>query len=340
MVTASDSGRIRTIFVRPEARGEVKTVEQARLLEGKGLEGDRYAEGKGSFQKATRSSNLTLIALEDLRHVSQDTGVALSPEESLRNLVTEGVDLTSLLHRRFRIGDAICVGTRLCEPCTVLEDFTGRTGLLRPYVHRTGLRAQVLETGAIRVGDAVEDLGPAEDLMVSLSSPTTGRGVHLRQPDGAYFCGECESPSGNPRGDGSEAICLRCGMRGPILDLDDMPWEASVKVEISEKMRRYPYGLADIARHLNLDREDVNALVEYSRVTLSAALYARVARPESRGLDFDDRFSPAALERLRENVANLAAAREQLGQRLAAAAGPPATSSTTGSRNDSAPVRR
>jgi MOSC domain-containing protein YiiM len=320
MARKSQDGRVRTIFVRSEARGEVRTLEEGKLVAGKGLEGDRYAEGKGSFSKATRASNLTLVAIEDLEHVARTTGVPLSPQESLRNLVTEGVDLTTLLHRRFQIGDAVCIGTRLCEPCTVLEDYTGRTGLLRPYVHRTGLRAQVLETGAIHVGDAIADLGPAEELMVTLSAPTTGHGVFLRQPDGAYFCGECESPSGNPRGNRRDATCLRCGMRGPIRKLEDMPWDAEVKAAITEKMRRFPYSPEDLAVETGLSLEAVRAMVTYLKLTDNATLYARVARPHGNGLDFDDRFSLAALQRMQQNLGNLSAAREQFQRRELAAA--------------------
>jgi MOSC domain-containing protein YiiM len=319
MAEQSQAGEIRIIFLRAEARGDVEAVQDGKLVAGKGLEGDRYANGKGSFSKATRSSNLTLVAVEDLEHVAKTTGVPLSPEQSLRNLVTEGINLTTLLHHRFRIGDAVCVGTRLCEPCTALEDFTGRTGLLRPYVHRTGLRAQVLETGRIHVGDAVEDLGPADDLMVTLSAPTTGRGVFLRQPDGAYFCGECESPSGNPRSDASEAICLRCGMRGPIHQLGEMPWDAELKAAISDKMRRFPYSFDDLGREAGLSLDDVKAVVTYLKLTDSSMNYARVARADGHGADFDDRFSQVALDRILRNRESLTAARAQYGERVAAA---------------------
>ena len=314
------SGRLKTIYHRPQARSAGAEVDEGRLIANQGLEGDRYAAGKGSFSKAKRSSNLTLVAIEDLEHVARTTGVELTPAESLRNLVTEGVDLTTLVHHRFQIGDAVCVGTRLCEPCTVLEDYTGRTGLLRPYVHRTGLRAQVLETGAIHVGDAIVDLGPAEELMVTLSSPTTGRGVHLRQPDGAYFCGECESPSGNPDAAMAEATCLRCGMRGPIRDLDEMPWDDAVKAEIREKMRKFPHSVETIAAATGLELEDARAMVAYVKLPDSPMLMARVARPGSAGgYDFDERYTQAGVDKVVANLDSLEAARQQFAERLAAA---------------------
>jgi hypothetical protein len=47
-----------------------------------------------------------------------------------------------------------CIGRRLAEPCSHLEKLA-RPGLLRPLVHRGGLRADILEGGQISIGDSV-----------------------------------------------------------------------------------------------------------------------------------------------------------------------------------------
>lgn len=314
------AGRVRTLFIRPKARGEAVTVAEGRLLAGRGLEGDRYASGEGSFSKATRSSNLTLVAIEDLEHVARSTGVSLTPEESLRNVVTEGIDMKQLLHRRFKVGDAVCVGTRLCEPCTVLEEYTGRTGLLKPYVHRTGLRAQILETGTVKVGDRIVDAGPAEDLMETLSAPSTGRGVHIEQPDGALFCGECETPSGNPTESGEDAICLRCGMRGPIRKLAEVTSDQKLVDDLERKMDRYPYSLRDLAKLSSLTEADTRALAAYLQLADRPANLARVAIKGSSGpYEFDERYSRQALDHLKSRLGDVEEARRQYRSRSRAA---------------------
>ena len=43
---------------------------------------------------------------------------------------------------------------RLCEPCRVIAAYAGRP-VLRPLVHRGGLRADILAGGTISVGDLV-----------------------------------------------------------------------------------------------------------------------------------------------------------------------------------------
>jgi MOSC domain-containing protein YiiM len=47
-------------------------------------------------------------------------------------------------------------GVRLAEPCAYLEQLTGLDGVRAALVHRGGLRAEVLDGGTLRVGDAIE----------------------------------------------------------------------------------------------------------------------------------------------------------------------------------------
>lgn len=78
-------------------------------------------------------------------------------ERARRNIVTRGVDLNSFVGRRFTVGDVECVGRRLAEPCAHLEKLS-RPGVMRPLVHRAGLRADILTDGSISLGDTVAAL--------------------------------------------------------------------------------------------------------------------------------------------------------------------------------------
>ncbi|MBV8064018.1 MAG: sulfurase, partial [Actinobacteria bacterium] len=49
------------------------------------------------------------------------------------------------------------IGRRLAEPCAHLERVSGE-GLLRPLVHRAGLRADIVSSGSIAAGDDVTPL--------------------------------------------------------------------------------------------------------------------------------------------------------------------------------------
>ena len=56
------------------------------------------------------------------------------------------------------MGPVLCAGSRLCEPCLHLDRLNGG-GILRPLVHRGGLRADILEGGTISVGDELRVAG-------------------------------------------------------------------------------------------------------------------------------------------------------------------------------------
>jgi MOSC domain len=149
---ATAAGTVTAIVLAPAAEAPLRSVERAQAIAGRGLLGDRYADGTGTFSPGGgRGRDLTLVAAE----VLEDVG--LDPVEARRNLIVRGVDLDALRGRRFRVGAVECLGQRRCEPCAHLERLT-RPGVLRALAHRGGLRADVLRGGDLRVGDPVEAL--------------------------------------------------------------------------------------------------------------------------------------------------------------------------------------
>jgi MOSC domain-containing protein YiiM len=134
-------------------RGELpEPVQRVRAHAGRGLEGEYHL----APERAEPSDAITLIAEEALDGLRADTGIALSHTESRRNVLTRGVDLNALVGRRFRVGDVLCEGVELCEPCVALARLVDEFGVLRGLVHRGGLRADLLSDGEIAVGDAVD----------------------------------------------------------------------------------------------------------------------------------------------------------------------------------------
>ena len=152
-------GSVEAIVVAPQAEAMMVSVGRATARAGRGLEGDRYFDRRGTFSNAHgRGHDLTLIEAEVLDALELPDG-QLAPEEARRNVVTRGIDLNALVGQRFRIGEVECIGQRLCEPCAHLERLTasaGKPGVLRALIHKGGLRADVLTDGEIRVGSAIE----------------------------------------------------------------------------------------------------------------------------------------------------------------------------------------
>jgi MOSC domain-containing protein YiiM len=152
------AGTVLAIVIAPEAEAAMHRVDRAVARAGRGLEGDRYFDKRGTFSDPHgRGYDLTLIEAEMLDSVDLPAG-RLTPEDARRNIVTRGIDLNALVGEHFRVGDVECFGQRWCEPCAHLERLTaaaGKPGTLRALIHKGGLRADVLSGGEIRVGDGI-----------------------------------------------------------------------------------------------------------------------------------------------------------------------------------------
>ena len=154
------SGTVAAIALAERATGEMRIFDQAKALANRGMDGDRYAAKAGTFtpgSETARGYDLTLIEAEVLDSLTLPNGGRLGYAEARRNIVTRGIDLNALVGRRFRVGDAECLGQRLCEPCSHLERLTTK-GTLRGLIHRGGLRADVFRDGEIKTGDRIETI--------------------------------------------------------------------------------------------------------------------------------------------------------------------------------------
>jgi MOSC domain-containing protein YiiM len=148
-------GSLVAIQIGRSAEGPLESVPQVRAVPGRGLEGDRYFNGEGSFSKHPGGGRqVTLVAAEMIALLEQEHGIALDAPDTRRNLVTRGVALNELVGQVFQVGPVRMRGVRLAEPCEHLERLTQR-GVIKGFVHRAGLRADILDEGILHAGDAI-----------------------------------------------------------------------------------------------------------------------------------------------------------------------------------------
>jgi MOSC domain-containing protein YiiM len=154
-MTESWAGRLLSIHIAGEASAPMQTLATARLVEGFGIEGDRYATGRGTYSnKPHQDRQCTLIEVETLEALARDHGLPLAPEESRRNLTVRGVPLNHLVGREFRVGEVVLFGGRLNVPCQYLDDLLGRK-LFKALMNRSGLNCRIVRGGTIRPGDPI-----------------------------------------------------------------------------------------------------------------------------------------------------------------------------------------
>lgn len=133
----------------------MSAVKEVSAVTGRGLEGDRYFYLTGTYSNHPGNGrHVTLIESEAIEALRRDYEVILEPGLARRNIVTRGVALNHLVGREFCVGAAKLRGMRLCEPCMHLEKLASQ-GAMRGLIHRGGLRAEIIVSGTIRVGDTI-----------------------------------------------------------------------------------------------------------------------------------------------------------------------------------------
>ncbi len=143
------AGRVCWIGVRPAPREALREAPRARLLAGRGLEGDHRARRAGGQRQ------VTLIQAEHLAVVAALMGTEqVDPALLRRNVAVAGINLVALAGARLRLGSALLQGTGACHPCSRMEQVLGPGGYNAMRGHG-GITAVVLEDGEVAVGDAL-----------------------------------------------------------------------------------------------------------------------------------------------------------------------------------------
>ncbi|MCA0417544.1 MAG: MOSC domain-containing protein [Proteobacteria bacterium] len=159
------SGRIAHIHIGTAASYEMEELAEAKLVAGRGIEGDRYYSGTGTYSPKPGVRDVTLIEMEVLEALAQGEpqmpGIRarLTPQDHRRNLTTVGVPLNHLVGRRFRVGETVLYGARLNFPCKYIEELLGIPRLYEALLNRSGLNCAIEVGGTIRPGDRVELVG-------------------------------------------------------------------------------------------------------------------------------------------------------------------------------------
>lgn len=151
-------GQLLHICIAEQASVEMEELDEAKLIADVGIEGDRYATGKGHYSyKPGPVRQVTLIEIETLEAIQRDNGIEVLPRESRRNLTTRRVPVNHLVDREFRVGDVVLFGVRLNQPFKYLDELLDRP-LFNLLLNRSGLNCRIVKGGVIRRGDTIRPL--------------------------------------------------------------------------------------------------------------------------------------------------------------------------------------
>ena len=137
-------GVVRGIALRDERRAPMELRESFDL-----------AHSPYGFRSPKRA--VTLISVEQHAAMQAVLGRDYAWELMRRNVLVSGINLLTLLHRDFRVGEVVLHGTRVCDPCRRMEDILGSGGYAA-MVGLSGICASVVDSGIIRLGDELRAL--------------------------------------------------------------------------------------------------------------------------------------------------------------------------------------
>ena len=154
--------RVVGLFICSDAGQPMQAVKEVEAIAGKGLKGDRYATGQGSFSFKLKTflqkcfwwwfgvkRQVTLISATAFE------GTGFRFDESRRNIVVADVELMWLVGREFEVGTARFKGVKYCDPCNRPSKLCGKKSFKDAFFDKGGLIAEVVEGGIILDDDFV-----------------------------------------------------------------------------------------------------------------------------------------------------------------------------------------
>lgn len=148
---------LHAIIIGEKAKEPLHCVECVRAVKGKGLEGDRYFYGQGTFNKPQLSQSVrevSILPFESLAECNRRLESDLDFPDLRRNLVIKNFDASLLKDRIFSIGTAKFRIVRTCPPCRYLSRLLNED-IMKGLKHIGGYRALIVQSGMINIGDEI-----------------------------------------------------------------------------------------------------------------------------------------------------------------------------------------
>ncbi len=149
--------RIRHLFIsaghnyfghhgKPSGHSPILEVDEVECVAGQGVVGDRFFDFKREYQ-----GQITFFAWEVFERMRAELGLTRAvPSAMRRNVMTEGVDLNTLVGREFEIQGVRFAGTEECRPCYWMNEAFGHAEAEAWLTGNGGLRARILTDGVLR----------------------------------------------------------------------------------------------------------------------------------------------------------------------------------------------
>ena len=140
------SGRLEAIWLKRGKLAPMDEVQSARIIEGRGLEGNANQGGK---------RQITVLSAELWNEVKREFGDDIDPRSRRANLMVSGVDLVESRDKTLQIGDLKIRIYGETRPCELMDRETEGLRSVLESNWRGGVFGEALNSGTIAIGDTV-----------------------------------------------------------------------------------------------------------------------------------------------------------------------------------------
>tara|TARA_B100001750_G_C15040553_1_gene366402 strand:- start:88 stop:540 length:453 start_codon:yes stop_codon:yes gene_type:complete len=132
---------------------KINEINEIEVLSQKGILGDRHFR-----EHKNHKGQITLIEKENIDYYNNKYKTKISYIDFRRNIITEGIELNSLIQKQIKIGDIKILPYELCRPCSHLEQMVNSKDIIKEFLKKGGLRCEVLVSGKVKIGDEIRIL--------------------------------------------------------------------------------------------------------------------------------------------------------------------------------------
>jgi len=144
-------GKIEAINISSISEEETVYVNQAFLEKNKGIVNDRYYNNfKHSMEQ------VTLIDKEEIDLFNYNIKKNIDYKDFRRNIIVSGLNLIKCINKTILINDVKLKIHEICQPCKYLQDKLKTPGLVKLLVNKSGVRAEIITSGFVKVNDKVK----------------------------------------------------------------------------------------------------------------------------------------------------------------------------------------
>ena len=144
-------GKIELINITNTSNNKTCYINQAFLEKGKGIVNDRYYN-----HYKNKKEQVTFINLEEIDAFNINIGKNLEYKDFRRNIIISGINLSKYINKKIIIKNVVLKIHELCQPCNYLQKKLGIPDLVKMLINKSGVRAEIISSGLISVGDEVK----------------------------------------------------------------------------------------------------------------------------------------------------------------------------------------